>query len=361
MRVHVKRDVCSLYNTEKFSKEEIRVAAKRVKKSILILVGLMVMSLWLAACGNNGNNTNHSTASPATTEAPTEMATEVASEEAPSEKTLVDGVGNEVTIPAQPQRIIAAYLEDHLVALGVKPVAQWSVANGIQDYLKDGLTDVPNIPYDLPFEAVTSFDPDLIIMGSGAIVEGDKYAQYSQIAPTYTIGDEINSDWRKALLKIGEVLNKSEEAQKAIDDYELKATDAKTKLQTAAPSQSAAAVWLVQKTFYIGSDKLSSGAVLYQDLGMTVPKIVTDISKDSVSTWNPISLEQLAQLDADHLFLINSDTATGSEALKDPVWQGIPAVKNGKIYEYSNTTSWLYTGSIANTQMIDDVLESIVK
>jgi len=339
------------------------VSVRKSKKVTALIISVIVLTVLMAACGNK--NTNNDSAEVSTAPA---AATESASAEAPAsspttepaaERTLTDALGNVVTIPANPQRIIASYLEDQLVALGVKPVAQWSVPNGIQDYLQAELNGVPTISYDLPFEAVTSFEPDLIIMASGSAVEGDKYAQYSQIAPTYTIGDQLNNDWRQSLLKIGEILNKSEVAEKVLADYEAKAKDAKDKLQVSAPNQSAAAIWLVQKSFFIVSDKLSSGAVLYQDLGLKVPSVVAELSKTSDSNWLPISLEQLAQLDADHLFLINSDAATGSEALKDPVWQGIPAVKNGHLYEYPNTSSWLYTGTIANTQIIDNVLESI--
>jgi iron complex transport system substrate-binding protein len=336
------------------------VFSRKNNKPVLLMLIILVISLGVAACGNNKeNNTSDASSSTPTLVEPTAVESASSSPQTGTEQTVTDGVGNEVKIPADPQRIIASYLEDHLVALGVKPVAQWSVANGVQDYLKAGLDGVPTIPYDLPFEAVTSFEPDLIIMASGANVEGDKYTQYSQIAPTYTIGDEVNNDWRQALLKIGEILNRSELAQKVLADYEAKAKDAKEKLQQVAPGKSAAAIWLVQKTFYIVSDKLSSGAVLYQDLGLTVPTVVEEISKTSGSNWLPISLEQLAQLDVDNLFLVNSDAATGSEALKDPVYQGIPAVKNGNVYEYPPTSSWLYTGAIANTQIIDDVLESI--
>ncbi|OBZ17928.1 iron-hydroxamate ABC transporter substrate-binding protein [Bacillus sp. FJAT-26390] len=318
------------------------------KKFILVLMSLMVMSLWLAACGSNSNN------EPAATEAPTAT-------EASTEHKLKDALGNEVTIPANPQRILASYLEDHLVALGVKPVAQWSVQNGTQDYLKDSLEGIPTIAYDLPFEAVTSFNPDLIIMGGNSAVEGDKYAQYSKIAPTYTLGDEINADWRKSLLKVGEVLGKSDEAQKVLDAYELKAKEAKEKLQGVAKGESATAIWLVQKSFFVVSDKLSSGSVLYNDLGLAVPEVVKEISAVGTGNWNAISLEKLAEMDADHIFLINSDMDSGSEALKDPIWQAIPAVKNGKVYEFPNTTAWLYSGAIANSQIIDDVLKSVVK
>jgi iron complex transport system substrate-binding protein len=59
--------------------------------------------------------------------------------------------------------------------------------------------------------------------------------------------------------------------------------------------------------------------------------------------------------------LINSDKSTGSEALKDAVWKNIPAVKNGHVYEFDSTHSWLYGGVIDNSQIIDDVLTSLVK
>ncbi|CAM3177153.1 iron-hydroxamate ABC transporter substrate-binding protein [Paenibacillus lupini] len=332
------------------------------KKLIVVLLSVMALSLILAACGgnkeNNANNTNNGAAESAS---PSADATENAA--APTEQKLTDGLGNEVTIPANPQKIIASYLEDYLVALGVKPVAQWSVPNGIQDYLQTDLKDIPTISYDLPFEAVTSFAPDLLILGSNSTVDGGKYEQYNKIAPTFVLGDEVNSDWRKALLKIGEVLQKSDKAQEVLSAYETKATDAKAKLQAAIPDQSVAALWLVGNKFFVVSDKLSSGAVLYNDLGLKVPAVVQEISAAGKGSWNEISLEKLADLDADHLILINSDKATGSEALKDPIWQSIPAVKNNHVYEYDGegSSSWLYYGPVASSQMIDNVLKDIVK
>jgi iron complex transport system substrate-binding protein len=329
------------------------------RKYVWVLISLMVMSIWLAACGSNekSNNANNSGAAETATNAPSPTAEQAEQ----TEKTMTDGLGNEVTIPANPERIIGSYLEDYLVALGVKPVAQWTVKNGVQVYLQDSLKDIPTIPFDLPYEAVTSFNPDLHLIGTASQVEGGKYEEYAKISPTYVIGDETMADWRKALLKIGEVLNKSDEAQKVLEDYDKKAAEAKAKLQASVPGESVAALWLIQKSFFVVSDKLSSGAVLYQDLGLEVPEVVKEISAASEFSWNSISLEKLAELDADHLILINSDADTGSEALKDPIWQSIPAVKNGNVHEFSRETSWLYYGPIASSQIIDNVLASLVK
>jgi iron complex transport system substrate-binding protein len=326
---------------------------------MFLFISLVVMSLCLAACGEGNNTGSTSNASGSNTSDKATTGTETPG--VATERTLTDPLGHEVKVPVNPERIIASYLEDYLVTLGVKPVAQWSVANGIQDYLQNELTGIPTIPYDMPYEVVASHNPDLIIMGSSNTIEGDKYAQYAKIAPTYVLGDEINNDWRKALLKVGEILDKSKEAQKALDDYDAKAAEAKAKIQkVTGGTKSAAAIWLINKKFFIVGDNVSSGSVLYQDLGVTVPESVKKIS-NSKANWNPISLEEMAQMDADYIFLINSDQADGAEALQDAVWKSIPAVANGDVFQFDKTSTWLYYGATANSQTIDNIVNSIVK
>lgn len=322
------------------------------KKNMLKIVGIGILTIALAACGQQDSSQGDSSTKKA----------DNGTEEAAT-RTLTDAMGNEVTIPANPKRIIASYLEDNLVALGVKPVAQWSVNDGqsIQGYLQDGLKEIPTIPHDLPFEAVQEMQPDLIIMDSASMVEGGKYEQYNQIAPTYVIGTEENNDWRLELTKVGEILGKEEEAKKVLEDYDKKAAEAKATIEEKVGNPSVAAVWLVGGKFFMVSETLSSGAVMYGDLGLKVPSVVKEISAKATGNWSEISLEKLAQLDADHLFLINSDKATGSAPLSDALWKSIPAVKAGNVYEFSPADSWLYTGAIANGQIIDDILESLVK
>lgn len=231
----------------------------------------------------------------------------------------------------------------------------------IQGYLKEDLKDVPMIPHDLPFEAVQEYAPDLIIMDSASMVEGGKYEQYSKIAPTYVIGTEVNNDWRDELKRVGEVFGKEAEAQKALEDYDAKAAEAKETIEAEVGNPSVAAVWLVGGKFFVVGENLSSGAVMYGDLGLKIPAVVKEISASATGNWSEISLEKLVELDAEHLFLINSDTTSGSAALSDALWNSVPAVKAGNVYEFSPDESWLYTGTIANEQIIDNILKSIVK
>ncbi|WP_042351887.1 ABC transporter substrate-binding protein [Bacillus massiliigorillae] len=329
------------------------------KKKFLQLMGAGLLAISLAACSDN----NEDKAEKKSGENTEQQSTSDQKAEAGKERTLTDAMGHEVVIPANPKRVIATYLEDNLVALGIKPVAQWSVNDGasIQGYLQNELKGIPTIPHDLPFEAVQKFSPDLIIMDSASMVEGGKYEQYKKIAPTYVIGKEVNNDWRDELTRTGEVFGKEAEAKKVLEDYDAKAKDAKEKIKDAAGNPSVAAVWLVNDEFFVVSDNLSAGAVMYGDLGLKEPAVVKEISASATGNWSAISLEKLVELDADYLFVINSDTAKDKTQLSNALWKNIPAVKAGNVFEYSADESWLYTGAIANGQIVDNILKAVVK
>jgi iron complex transport system substrate-binding protein len=311
-----------------------------IKKFIYFIVGAALVSGLLASCGVNINSSEeHNTR---------------------NQSVVRDAIGHKVKIPAHPKRIIAPYLEDYLTALHIRPVAQWSVNNGkeIQFYLQKNLKGVPTIPYDLPFESVASFKPDLILIGDSSQVQGDKYQQYNKIAPTYVVTGNGNLDWRTKLLKIGTLFGKKTEAEKVIANYKQKARQASKKITRLVGRPTVAAIWLTNNQFYIVNKSQSSGAVLYHDLGLKAPAIVDQLSKSSNASWTPVSLEKLAELKADDLFLVNSDQSNGSKMLKNPIWNKIPAVKMHHVYQYNSKSSWLYSGPVADSRMIDDLLNN---
>ncbi|EFM08642.1 periplasmic binding protein [Paenibacillus curdlanolyticus YK9] len=333
---------------------------KKFGKLSVLLMGILILTMFLAACGDKDKTSD----SDKTTTESTQGADAAKTDEtkAAEPKIVTDAMGHQVTIPANPQKVLGSYLEDHLVALGVKPVAQWSVSNGIQDYLQaSGLEGVPTLGWDMPVEQVVGLAPDLIIIGLESAVEKGLYDQYNKIAPTYVLGAEVNNNWRAAFTKIGELLNKSDETAKDLAAYDAKASEAKDKLKAAIGEQSAAVLWLVGGKFYIVDETRSSGEVLYKDLGMAQPNIVKELPADQKANWNAISAEKLAELDADHIFLINSDKEAADSVLNQNTWKNLKAVKAGHLYELAPSSSWLYSGYIANQQIIDDALKALVK
>jgi iron complex transport system substrate-binding protein len=120
-------------------------------KRTYLSITLLLMLLFVAACGNTKSSDSEKESEDKNAES--------------TEITLQDAMG-EVVIPANPERIIAPYLEDSLVALGVKPAAQWSIGETVLDYLQADLSEIPKIGWDMPLEQAINNDPDLIIFSS---------------------------------------------------------------------------------------------------------------------------------------------------------------------------------------------------
>ncbi|WP_147061483.1 ABC transporter substrate-binding protein, partial [Tetragenococcus koreensis] len=276
----------------------------------------------------------------------------------PQTHTLTDAQDHEVEVPDNPQRIIGSYLEDYLVALGEKPVAQWTVGEGkIQEYLQDELDGIPTINFDLPYEDVLNFEPDLLLIESDATVEGGKYEEYEKIAPTYVVKNGTDVTWEDTLEDIGQVFDKEDEAQEVEADYQNAVNDVQNELQDEIDGKSAAVIWVTNNSAFMVAENRSSGRLLYDDLGLEVPELTEEVSEDAEADWSQVSLESLSQLDADYLFLVNSDESAAM--FDDPLWENIPAVENDQLFEFGPESSWLYNGPIAYTQMLEDVKEAL--
>jgi iron complex transport system substrate-binding protein len=296
--------------------------------------------LLLAGCGKN--NTDKET------------------KEQPKEVTVTDAMGK-VTIPANPKRILAPYMEDSLVALGVKPAAQWSIGTTVLDYLQSDLKDVPTIGWDLPLEQTIKAKPDFIIFSSAGAIQNGNYEQYKKVAPTYVFKDEEGSDWRKQLQVMGQLLGKEKEAKNALADYDEKAKQASKKIKEAIGDETAAIIWVAGDQFYLFENTRFAANVLYGDLGVAQPQMIQTLPA-AEATWKPMSLEALSKLDADHIFLVSKPGETGLETLKNSsVWKGIPAVQKGNVYHMEDPSHWTISGVMANSLTMDKIVDSLTK
>lgn len=272
----------------------------------------------------------------------------------------VDSAMGELTIPSDAERILAPFHEDALLALGVTPVAKWAIGESVQGYLEQDLEEIPKLEWNLPLEQVLNHEPDLIILENNMESYEGTYDDYSKIAPTYVMTEETMSDWRSQVTTFGELLGKEEEAEKVLNEYEEKVADASEQLEEAIGDETVAAIWTVGNQFFLFEHNRHSAEVIYSELGIEQPALVESLGEGEAQ-WNPISIEKLSELDADHVFLLATEGEQGLETLENSdVWQSTPAAANDQVYVINDPSNWTNKGLIASERTIDELLDVLV-
>lgn len=331
-----------------------------IRKRTFFLLCLAIAGSILSACGSNnhdGAETLDQQGSLATTAVV--PAVEEKAEDPIVELTLKDDLGNEVEISTAPMRIFAPYLEDSLLKLGVKPVAQWANGNMGHDYLQEELKNVPKVDFSggqpSP-EVLMTFNPDLIILHTESYAGNGGYEKYSKIAPTFVFKN-ASGDTKKTLEKLGELLGKTDEATIALQAYEQKVLDAKEKLAVSAEGKKIAIIRFAAKGVSLMGGNYLCGHVVNKQLGIEMSHLT-----DNENSFE-ISMEVLPDLDVDYIFMINA-YGQGTERIvemeKSAIWKAIPAVKQGHVYEM-DSGYWLGSGLIAYEKIIDDVVKVLTE
>lgn len=258
-------------------------------------------------------------------------------------------------ITGTPERVVVMDTGelDSVLALGVTPVgAVTADATGtFQSYLGDrteGIEVVGTIN-EPSLEKIAALQPDLIL--SNKVRHEDIYQQLSGIAPT-VFADKVGVAWRENFRLAGEALGKAEEADRILAEYQAKADE--TGARFGDPSQvSVSMVRFVGDQIRLYGPNSFIGTVL-ADAGFARPEAVRQVEK----TFLEVSREQIGQADGDLLFY----GAYGPEGADDqtavtagPLWQGIPAVAQGRAYEISDDLWYLGIGPLAANLVLDDL------
>jgi len=308
-----------------------------------IVFGLLMI---ISACGKNSDETTES---------------EKENSKDTSEVTVESAMGD-VTIPSGVERIMAPFHEDALLALGVTPVAKWAIGETVQTYLEKDLKDVPSIEWNLPLEQVLDHEPELLILENNMDGYEGSYEEYNKIATTYVMTKETQADWRKQIETFGKILGKEDAAKKALSDYEAKVTKAKEQIKGAIGDETVAAIWVVGNQFFLFENNRHSADVVYNELGINQPTLVKELGDAKSSQWNPLSVEKLSELDADHVFLLALEGEQGIETLNNSaVWQSTPAAQNGNVHILNDASNWTNKGLLASEKTIDDLVKTLVK
>ncbi|QIB70479.1 ABC transporter substrate-binding protein [Aminipila butyrica] len=263
------------------------------------------------------------------------------------ETRMVKTAHGEVELPADPQRILVTYCMGDVLALGVKPVATYDVVGTAYE------KEVEGLPVWRKFEAeeILSYDPDLII-----VVNQEQYDVASKIAPTVLLPfTELSMEERVTFL--GEVLNRQQEAEEAIEKFEEQLNQAKETLQEKGILDKTVSIFEKDANggLWVFGDKWGRGGdLIYSHLGFKAPEIVQNeiIAKDQ---YREVSMEVIPDYAGDYLILSGETNQLNG----NPIWDSLPAVKNGRTIPIDFTLFYdidIYSSSVQLEYLLDAML-----
>lgn len=244
---------------------------------------------------------------------------------------VVESLKGNVEIPANPERIVdISGSSEELLILGYTPVGTANIdsynTTEVASYVKDQLGSAKVVGHSMmetmDMEAILACNPDLIIMSER---QSQIYDQLKEIAPTVMIKDYGN-DWRDRLTDVAKMFNKEDIATKWLEDYDETAKKLGEEVRANNGEESYLPVLSSSGQFMVFSDA-GIGTIINEDMSLARPE---NLPVQDGITLPMLSIEGLAEIDADHIVLIATD-AEKAELEDNSVWQNIRAVKDGNV------------------------------
>lgn len=316
--------------------------SKYKRKSILAAAALSAILITACGAANKG-------AAPEAGSKVTEQAAEIT---AGKDTRVIKMEYGDVEIPANPKRVVVAFFQGDLLALGIHPVGTSFNDDAV---FEQELGDVTVVDaFELNPEAIMELDPDLIIWNNT-----DDYERLSKIAPTLA-RNYYDMETKDRLAFFGEVFGVPEKAEKNMSDFEKKAEESKKQLSEAGLADKNV-ILLENQTKGIlrafGDDYGRGGEIIYQYLGLKAPeRIQKEVMDQEGVNFIDISYETLKDYVGDYIF---SDQRISE--LKDvEVWESLPAVREGRLVQNSSGMFWFSDITSMNAQM-DFIMDSLLK
>lgn len=236
-------------------------------------------------------------------------------------------------VPVDPQRVVVldtGELDDTL-ALGVKPVGavRIDVSTDFLSYLGDqteGIDMVGSIS-DPNLEKIASLNPDLIL--TSTVRHEALYEQLDQIAPT-VMAPDLGDTWKENFRLYAEALNKADEAEQMIAEFEQRAAELGQQL---GQGKTLALVRFLPGEIRLYSDLSFTGTIL-DDMGLRVPEPA--VGED---TFLALSPEEVTKAEADYMYVSTYGPIEDTEqetVTAGPLWETIPAVRAGEVHQLND-------------------------
>jgi iron complex transport system substrate-binding protein len=275
--------------------------------------------------------------------------------------TVEHAQGSTAEVPVNPEKVFTFDLGvlDTLDELGVEPagVPEAAYPEALSKYSDEKYTKIGSVK-EPDFEAVSAGDPDLIIISGRT---AGAYEELSKIAPTIDLSVDAAKpmdSFEAHTRTLGTIFDKSAEV-----DEKLAAVDAaisETRSQAAAGGKGLIVLTSGGELSAYGAG--SRFGMIHDVLGVPT---AADVSLEG-SHGQAVSFEYIKEVNPDILYVINRDSAVGSQAaaanpvLDNELVRSTNAARNNKIIDL-DPMGWYVVGYGLNNvkAMVDAVAESV--
>ncbi|MBB6174385.1 iron complex transport system substrate-binding protein [Nocardiopsis mwathae] len=316
------------------------------------LVGALALSLALAGCGSSTGGEDASGES--------------------GETRVFTADNGEITIPADPQRVVATgYAVPVLIEADAPLVGISSWQRGEPLMSEEDLATYEELPKvageqaaETNYEAIAEADPDLIVIGVPAPVLGDiDVERLESIAPVVAIGPTVPSAWRELSRKQADAAGALDRFDAVQGEYENKAADLAEKYSDVLPQLKLGHIGEygeVAKGTFQREFSGSWGTNIAEDIGAAYYGEVKEPGPGSRAVSEYPSVEELPDSLGEADAITYSVKADGSipesvqYVMDSELWKNLPAVKDGKTFPIQHTEAATYGQAMRTLDAIDE-------
>lgn len=320
------------------------------KRKLFILTILLLALSLTAACSQQSKQANSDGAAAGQEQSATEQ---TATEQTAAGAFAFKDKNGKQTLKEQPQRIATTvtYLTDHMIALGMTPASTVKSQNeDFPEYLQPYLNHVEIIGEQgkVSMEKLLSLSSDLIITDTNS---EDIYDQYAKIAPTAMLENGYMApNWEEAFRWTAAAFDKSDEAEKIIQDYNEKKAQSIAGIHDKVAGKTLMVLRIRNDIRYYGDMDYKW---LYDDFGFSRPAVFPETSADS--RYEVLSNEKLPEINPDYILLINDNEELYNKLEGLGIWKNLNAVKNNQVYRVASDSWFGGYGPNAASSMLDDL------
>ncbi|MCR2806214.1 helix-turn-helix domain-containing protein [Paenibacillus soyae] len=268
-----------------------------------------------------------------------------------------EGISPSVYLKRRDRRIAVVssyFLQDHLLALGILPIAAPSYPNyfatpsGFPSYLQDRLSGTVPLNAERPIRSsdVVRLSPDLILRTKLLHDLADKH--WGEEGGAIFI--DHSASWEQYFRTVASKVGRSAEAERVIRSMSQLEQDARRKLEPYVKHGKWTIIRLLPGNCRIyGVKEHTFTELFYNRLRFKPDDRITH------GTYLDNAFDRLVELDPERILVIWSHEAAIQEFASDPRWQQLRAVKESRVY-YPDSREWDPWGPIGREHMIKAML-----